>query len=94
MSGQIRLDYAELEDASQRIISDSQAITDELSALATKLDNLDWQDAAAEAYQNQRNEWDQSLSKLLEILDNVGAAVNTAKENYANTEAANARKFA
>ncbi len=89
----IQLDYNFMEEASQRILQDSQAINDTLSDLGNKLDNLDWDDAAAEAYQAQRQEWTTSLEKLNEILAAVGNAVNTAKENYMATEAANRAKF-
>jgi WXG100 family type VII secretion target len=94
MSGQIRLDYAFMEEASQRIVQDSAAINDALSDLGNKLDALEWEDEAAEAYQAQRAEWTTSLEKLNEILNAVGNAVNTAKENYMATEAANKAKFA
>ncbi|WP_269814129.1 WXG100 family type VII secretion target [Glycomyces dulcitolivorans] len=90
----IRLNYAEMEEASQRIIADSQAINDALTDLGNKLDLLEWDDEAAEAYQNKRAEWTQSLQKLNEILEAVGGAVNTAKENYRDTELANKAKFA
>ncbi|GAA1692561.1 hypothetical protein GCM10009830_45450 [Glycomyces endophyticus] len=90
----IALNYIEMEDASQRILAGSQSINDSLSDLGNKLDALDWEDEAAVAYQDKRAEWTQSLQKLNEILEAVGNAVNTAKENYQNTEAANKAKFA
>jgi WXG100 family type VII secretion target len=93
MSGQIQLDYGFMEEASQRIIQDSAAINDTLADLGSKLDALEWDDAAAEAYQAQRQEWTQSLQKLNEILEAVGNAVQTAKDNYQATEEANRRKF-
>jgi WXG100 family type VII secretion target len=90
----IRLNYEEMEQASQRIIADSQAINDALTDLGNKLDLLEWEDEAAEAYQNKRAEWTQSLQKLNEILEAVGNAVETAKNNYRDTELANTAKFA
>lgn len=89
----IRLDYGTMEEASQRIIADSQAINDALTDLGNKLDQLNWDDEAAAAYQNKRAEWNQSLQKLNEILEAVGNAVNRAKENYRETELANKARF-
>ncbi|MCD0445483.1 WXG100 family type VII secretion target [Glycomyces sp. A-F 0318] len=93
MSGQIQLDYAFMEESSQRIHQDSQSINDTLAELATKLDALEWDDAAAEAYTAQREEWNQSIAKLNEILEQVGTAVDNAKIRYQETEAANRARF-
>jgi WXG100 family type VII secretion target len=92
-SGQIKLDYATMEESSQRIQTDAQSINDALADLATKLDALEWDDAAAEAYQTQRTEWDQSLAKLNELLVQIGTAVDNAKIRYQEVEAANRARF-
>ncbi|SDE42352.1 WXG100 family type VII secretion target [Glycomyces harbinensis] len=92
-SGQIKLDYATMEESSQRIHTDAQSINDALADLASKLDALEWEDAAAEAYQAQRTEWDQSLAKLNELLVQIGTAVDNAKIRYQEVEAANRARF-
>jgi WXG100 family type VII secretion target len=89
----IKLSYSELEAATAQIASESGAINDTLAELASKLDALEWQGSDKEAYDAQREEWNQSIGKLNEILAQVGTAVNNAKERYAETEAANAARF-
>ncbi|WP_035702664.1 WXG100 family type VII secretion target [Glycomyces tenuis] len=90
----IKLSYSELEAATAQIASESGAINDTLSELASRLDALNWEGSDKEAYEGQRAEWNQSIGKLNEILEQVGTAVNNAKIRYAETEAANAARFA
>lgn len=93
MSGTIQLDYQTMEESYSKIISDSQSINDTLSDLANKLDQLEWEGDDREAYMAQRDEWDQSMAKLNEILEAVGTAVDNARQRYADTEAANRSRF-
>ncbi|PRY54155.1 WXG100 family type VII secretion target [Glycomyces artemisiae] len=93
MAGAISLDYATMEESYSRIINDSQSINDSLADLGAKLDALEWDGADREAYMAQREEWEQSMAKLNEILEAVGNAVDNARQRYADTEAANAARF-
>ncbi|MQM25300.1 WXG100 family type VII secretion target [Glycomyces albidus] len=93
MPGAIALNYAEMEDAHQRILSGSQSINDNLADLGSKLDALEWEGDDRVAYMEQRAEWEGSMAKINEILEAIGGAVDRARQNYADTEAANALKF-
>ncbi|MEU6249163.1 WXG100 family type VII secretion target [Glycomyces sp. NPDC047010] len=93
MAGQIALSYEEMESAYSQIISESGSINDRLSDLATKLDALEWEGADRDAYMEQRAEWDSSMAKINEILEQIGGAVDRARQNYADAEAANAARF-
>jgi len=93
MAGAISLDYATMEESYSRIINDSQSINDSLADLGAKLDALEWDGSDREAYMAQREEWEQSMAKLNEILEAVGNAVDNARQRYADTEAANAARF-
>ena len=91
--GAIGLSYSEMEAAHSQILSESGAINDTLAELAGKLDQLEWKGADREAYMGQREEWDQSIGKLNEILEMVGNAVNNAMIRYQEAEAANVSRF-
>ncbi|WP_100448209.1 WXG100 family type VII secretion target [Glycomyces xiaoerkulensis] len=89
----ISMTYAEMESAHKRIIDDQGSINDTLEELATKLDNLEWVGDDLEAYTAKREEWNQSIGRINEILGMVGKAVENAMIRTQETEAANAMRF-
>ena len=91
--GRIKVDYATLEEASQTVTSNAQDIESQLGDLKSMLQNLDWTGAARDAYQEAQDQWDNSMEDIRSILEALGNAIDTAKENYLATEAANAGRF-
>ncbi|THV42427.1 WXG100 family type VII secretion target [Glycomyces buryatensis] len=92
--GRIAMSYEELDAAYSEILSQSGEMEGTLSDLRSQLDNMDWQGADLEAYNESKAQWDAAFEKINEILQGVGNAVNNAKERYQNTEASNAARFA
>lgn len=91
--GRIKVDYATLEEASQIVTSNAQDIESQLGDLRSMLQNLDFTGAARDAYQEAQDQWDNSMEDIRSILEALGNAINTAKENYLATEAANVSRF-
>lgn len=91
--GRIKVDYATLEEASQIVTSNAQDIESQLGDLRGMLQNLDFTGAARDAYQEAQDQWDNSMEDIRSILEALGNAIDTAKENYLATEAANISRF-
>lgn len=91
--GRIKVDYATLEEASQIVTSNAQDIESQLTDLRSMLQNLDMSGAARDAYQEAQDQWDNSMEDIRSILEALGNAIDTAKQNYLATEAANVSRF-
>ncbi|WP_018351000.1 WXG100 family type VII secretion target [Longispora albida] len=86
----IEVNYATLEHAAGQMKTLSGQIDEKLDALRAKLQQLDWQGSDREAYDTHQRKWDESIKDLNTILNQIGAAVGVAKQNYMDTENSNA----
>jgi WXG100 family type VII secretion target len=90
MSG-ILVNYAALENANAQIQSTARSLDEKLDALRTRLQQMQWQGEDQTTYQAHQAQWDNAVRDLNAILNQIGAAVGTARENYMSTEASNAK---
>lgn len=87
----IKVDYAELENATQQMRQISQEIDQKLDTLRQMLQKIQWEGADKEAYQQHQATWDAAIRDINQILNEIGNAVGIAKENYVTTEMSNSR---
>jgi len=87
----IKVEYAELENATQQMRQISQEIDQKLDTLRQKLQKIQWEGADKEAYQQHQAAWDAAIRDINHILGEIGNAVGIAKENYVATEMNNSR---
>lgn len=87
----IKVDYAELENATQQMRQISQEIDQKLDTLRQMLQKIQWEGADKEAYQQHQAAWDAAIRDINQILNEIGNAVGIAKENYVTTEMSNSR---
>lgn len=86
----IQLNYAQLEQSSQELHTREQSIESQLADLERMLDQMDWEGEDQAAYQAHKQEWNQAMDNLNEILVMISKAVDNAKERYRETEMRNA----
>jgi early secretory antigenic target protein ESAT-6 len=87
----IKVNYAALETAHTQMQSISRHIDQKLETLRSGLQKLEWQGQDAQAYQQQQAAWDQAVTDINAILNEIGAAVGIARENYITTEENNVK---
>ena len=87
----IQVTPGQLEAAQLSIQNISKAIDTKLDTLRSLLQQLDWQGADREAYNTYQAQWDAAVVDLNTVLNQIGAAVGIAKDNYITTEANNAK---
>lgn len=88
---EILVNYAALENANGRIQTTAQGIEQKLADLRKRLQNMQWEGQDQAAYAQHQAAWDQAIGDLNAILQQIGSAVGTARENYMSTEANNAK---
>ncbi|MFI9385355.1 WXG100 family type VII secretion target [Kutzneria sp. NPDC052558] len=88
MSGEIRVTFAEIQQASTDITNASNTIDQHLSDLKGKIAPIvaDWTGDASEAYQDAQRRWDQAAKDFNETLQAIGVAVRQAGEGYQDAE--------
>lgn len=84
----IKVSFEGLRQAGSDIASSSNTITNRLDRLETDLAPMaaSWTGQAATFYQDTQQRWDTAALELADVLRQIGAAVNTAADNYAATE--------
>jgi WXG100 family type VII secretion target len=90
MSG-ILVNYAALESANAQIQSTARSLDEKLDTLRTRLQQMQWDGEDYNTYQAHQAQWDNALRDLNAVLNQIGSAVGTARENYMSTEASNAK---
>ncbi len=85
----IKVSYAAMEQANAQIIQISGTIAEKLDLLQQGLAKMVWVGGDAEAYARYKRDWDNAVNDLNAILAQIGAAVNTARDNYHGNELAN-----
>ena len=86
----IKVDYNSLEMASQTITSTARNIEGKLGDLKSMLAQMQWEGNDQASYNQAQLKWDQAMADIRQLLAEIGGAVTTAKENYMQTEQANA----
>ncbi|MFC5286105.1 WXG100 family type VII secretion target [Actinokineospora guangxiensis] len=96
MGDMIKVNFAEVANASQSINSTSATLEGLLGELKSRLAPLaaNYEGAASEAWNQKQREWDQAYDSLKQVLSSIGAAVGQAGENYEATERANSARWA
>ncbi|GAA4429629.1 WXG100 family type VII secretion target [Actinokineospora soli] len=91
----IKVNFAEVANASQAINSTSGTLEGLLGDLKSRLAPLSagYEGAASEAWQQKQAEWDRAYDDLKQVLSSIGAAVGQAGENYEATEKANMNRW-
>jgi WXG100 family type VII secretion target len=87
---EISVNYAALEAAEGQIKAISAGMDDKLAALRSKLQQIVWEGADQQRYQEHQAQWDRAVADLNQVLAQIGAAVGVANSNYKQTEQANA----
>jgi WXG100 family type VII secretion target len=86
MGDRVQVTYAELEHAQKRMQEISLSIDSKLDTLRARLEAMDWSGKDREAYNIHKAEWDRAIKDLNALLNEIGAAVGIAKDNYLTTE--------
>jgi WXG100 family type VII secretion target len=86
----IKVDYNSLANASQTITSTARNIEGKLSDLKSMLQQMQWEGSDQASYHQAQMKWDQAMADIRQLLAEIGGAVQTAQENYMQTEQANA----
>jgi len=88
---EILVNYAALENANSQIQSTARSVEEKLDTLRTRLQQMQWDGQDQEAYREHQAQWDRAVRDMNGVLQQIGAAVGTARENYMSTEASNAK---
>jgi WXG100 family type VII secretion target len=86
----ITVNYAAMESAASAIQNSSRQIEERLSQLASELNKLDWDGDDRAAYMAAKAKWDQAIEAMNTLLNQIGGAVNTARQGYSDVERAGA----
>jgi WXG100 family type VII secretion target len=82
--------YAHMESAAQQIKAISGQIDSQLDSLRARLQQMTWTGEDRAAYQAHQAQWDAAVKDLNALLQEIGAGVGIARENYMTTEQGNA----
>jgi len=86
----IKVDYNTLDMASQTITGTARAVEEKLDSIKSMLAQMQWEGNDQESYHQAQMKWDSAMADIRQLLGEIGGAVNTARENYMQTEQANA----
>ena len=89
----IRVDYAVLENAHSQIRSISAGIEERLGSLESRLARIQWEGDDRVSYEAHRAQWRSAMEGINKVLNEIGTAVGVARENYMQTERANANAW-
>ena len=86
--GEIKVTFAEIQQASQDITNSSNTVEQHLSDLKGKIAPIvaDWTGDASEAYQDAQRRWDQAAADFQSTLQAIGIAVRQAADGYESAE--------
>ncbi|QHC25167.1 WXG100 family type VII secretion target [Streptomyces sp. GS7] len=92
MGGQILVNFATIQQASQDVRQTAGNIRQQLDDLESGVKKVaaSWEGAAQEGYQARQREWDQRAAHLQQTLEAIAKALDTAAQNYQSTEHKNA----
>jgi WXG100 family type VII secretion target len=89
----IQVNYGALENAAGVIRSSSNSIQQRMEQLTSELRRLEWGGDDRVAYDQVELRIKQAIEAMNQILNQLGQAVNTAREAYLSTERAGAQAW-
>jgi len=90
----IKVDYARMEAAREQMQAISAQIDEKLDALRSKLQQMHWQGGDQQAYEAHQRQWDAAVREINQLLNEIGAGVGIARQNYVDTETSNTKLWA
>ncbi|TJZ41309.1 WXG100 family type VII secretion target [Streptomyces piniterrae] len=92
MGGQILVNFATIQQASQDVRGTANNIRQQLDDLEAGVKKIaaSWEGSAQEGYQARQREWDQRAASLHSTLEAIAKALDQAAQNYQSTESKNA----
>lgn len=85
----IKVDPHVLQEAHSQMKTIAHGMDEKLDTLRSGLEKMEWTGQDQEAYHEHQRKWDQAVTDLNNVLNQIGAAVGMASENYVNTEMQN-----
>ena len=69
----------------------AQAMDQKLDTLRAGLQKIEWSGTDEQTYRQHQAKWDKAVTDLNAVLNQIGAAVGIASENYLDTEMNNSK---
>jgi WXG100 family type VII secretion target len=89
----IEVNYAQMEAAQGTITRISREIDGKLDTLRAMLQRMEWEGSDRAAYQQHQAKWDQAVTDINNILNEIGTALGSVRQNYIDTEMQNAKAW-
>ncbi|WP_181312048.1 WXG100 family type VII secretion target [Nocardioides campestrisoli] len=91
----IRVDHGALDQASADLVNAAKRIETRLNDLENELSPLasDWTGSAKESYRQAKQTWDNAMSEMIVLLQQVGGAVQSSNDEYRAADARGANRF-
>ncbi len=87
----IKVDPHVLHEAHTQMKSIAHGMDQKLDTLRSGLQRMEWDGADRRTYQEHQQKWDKAVTDLNAVLNQIGAAVGMASDNYVNTEMGNSK---
>lgn len=87
----IKVDLDVLQAAHAQMKSIAQGMDSKLDMLRSGLQRMEWSGSDREAYRVCQAKWDKAVTDLNAVLNQIGAAVGIASDNYVSTEMSNSK---
>jgi early secretory antigenic target protein ESAT-6 len=93
--GRIAVSFAEIQNASSTITSQSREIDQVLDDIRAEVRKVlgDWEGEGSETYKASQDSWDRAADDLNKVLAAIGTAVGQAGEAYQNAEKQNVGRW-
>ncbi|MDX3077932.1 WXG100 family type VII secretion target [Streptomyces sp. NPDC088354] len=88
MSGQILVNFQTISQAATDVRTTANNIKRQLDDLESGVKKIaaTWEGSAQEAYRAKQTEWDQRAASMHQTLEAIARALDTAAQNYQDTE--------
>jgi WXG100 family type VII secretion target len=87
----IKVDPHVLQEAHSQMKAIAQGMDTKLDTLRSGLQRMEWEGSDKEAYREHQAKWDKAVTDLNAVLNQIGAAVGIASDNYTSTEMSNSK---
>jgi early secretory antigenic target protein ESAT-6 len=96
MSEYTRVVFSSMEQGRADFAATYSSLQNTVSTLDTQLrSNLaEWDGAAQQAYYAAKTTWDNAMADMAAVLNQLGAVIGVANENYTSAESANSQMWA
>lgn len=93
--GQILVTFATIAEAAQNVNSSLAQINSQLDDLKSTVAKVtsSWTGSAAQAYQQQQQQWDTSQQDLNTVLQKIGQVLDASHDAYLQTETSNTQAW-